>query len=197
MRVKDKMMSKKDMLTLGVLAVGGVAVASSFAGGGDTGALEGKKGRAGGILGSQQGYGAAPTIYNLPAGAPVTFPEGPKFDIGKFLGEPIKTETDIGRGAAGVSSAGKKEVIYGGYKPSGASYVFGGKAFEAQAAKEVVSVGYSPTLGAAFGISPEIASGGTTKKTPVPTKKREITGRTATPGRMGMGKSYATAHGGN
>ena len=103
------MMSKKDMLTLGVLAIGGVAVASSFAGGGDTGALEGKKGRAGGILGSQQGYGAAspsPTIYNIPAQAAVTFPKAPSFDISKFL-----APVPVSRGAAGVSSAGKKEVI--------------------------------------------------------------------------------------
>jgi hypothetical protein len=105
------MMSKKDMLTLGVLAIGGVAVASSFAGGdGDTGALEGKKGRAGGILGSQQGYGVpSPTIYNLPAAAPVTFPKAPIFDISKFL-EPM-VEPTVSRGAAGVSSAGKKEVV--------------------------------------------------------------------------------------
>jgi hypothetical protein len=189
------MMSKKDMLTLGVLAVGGVAVASSFAGGGgDAGALEGKKGRAGGILGSQQGYGAAPTIYNLPAAGAVTFPEAPKIDIGSFLAPTVP----VSRGAAGVSSAGKKEVIYGGYKPSGASFVFGGKAFESQAVKEVVSGGYSPTLSQAFGISPDIASGGSAgKKTAVTTKKREVTGRVATPGRMGYGKSYAAAHGGN
>jgi hypothetical protein len=102
------MMSKKDMLTLGVLAVGGVAVASSFAGGGDTGALEGKKGRAGGILGSQQDYGAAPTIYNLPAAAPVTFPKAPTFDISKFL---APVPVPVSRGAAGVSSAGKKERV--------------------------------------------------------------------------------------
>jgi hypothetical protein len=107
------MLSKKDMLTLGVLAIGGVAVASSFAGGGgDIGALEGKKGRAGGILGSQQGYGAAPTygasptIYNLPAAAPVTFPEAPTFDISKFF-TPI-VEPTVSRGAAGVSAEPKK-----------------------------------------------------------------------------------------
>ena len=149
------MMSKKDMLTLGVLAVGGVAVASSFAGGDGGGVLQPIKGRAGGILGSQQGYGAAPTIYNIPAAAPVTFPEAPTFDISKFL-TPL-VEPTVSRGAAGVSAAPKKQpVIYGGYKPSGASYVFGGAAFEQQAAKEIVSGGYSPTLGAAFGISPEI-----------------------------------------
>ena len=143
------MMSKKDMLTLGVLAIGGVAVASSFAGGDGGGVLQPIKARVGGIVGSQRDYGVAPTIYNLPAAAPVTFPKAPSFDISKFL-EPT---VPVSRGAAGVSSAGKKEVIYGGYKPSGASYVFGGKAFETQAAKEIVSGGYSPTLGAAFGVS--------------------------------------------
>ena len=188
------MMSKKDMLTLGVLAVGGIAVASSFAGGDGGGVLQPTKGRAGGILGSQQDYGAAPTIYNLPAAGAVTFPEAPKFDIGSFLAPTVP----VSRGAAGISSAGKKEVIYGGYKPSGASFVFGGKAFESHAVKEVVSGGYSPTLSHAFGISPDIASGGIVgKKTPAPTKKREVTGRAATPGRMGYGKSYAAAHGGN
>ena len=143
------MMSKKDMLTLGVLAIGGVAVASSFAGGaGDI--LQPKKGRAGGILGSQEDYGAAPVIYNLPAQPSVTFPKTPTFDISKFL-EPMVKPT-VSRGAAGVSAAPKKEpVIYGGYKPSGESYVFGGAAFEQQAAKEIVKHGYSPTLGAAFG----------------------------------------------
>jgi hypothetical protein len=101
-------MSKKDMLTLGVLAVGGVAVASSFAGG-DGGVLEGKKGRAGGILGSQEGYGVpSPTIYNLPAAAPVTFPKAPTFDISKFL---APVPVPVGRGAAGVSSAGKKTAV--------------------------------------------------------------------------------------
>ena len=98
------MMSKKDMLTLGVLAVGGVAVASSFAGGDGGGVLQPIKGRAGGILGSQQGYGA-PTIYNIPAAAPVTFPKAPSFDISKFLAPAVP----VSRGAAGVSTAGKKE----------------------------------------------------------------------------------------
>jgi hypothetical protein len=107
------MMSKKDAITLGMLAIGGIGVASMAAGsgGGDAGALEGVKGRAGGILGAQKGYGAPPTIYNLPAQPSVTFPKAPSFDISSFLGEPIKTETDIGRGAAGVSAAPKKSAV--------------------------------------------------------------------------------------
>jgi hypothetical protein len=104
------MVSKKDMLTLGVLAIGGVAVASSFAGGDGGGdILQPKKGRAGGILGSQEGYGA-PAIYNLPAHADVTFPAAPTFDISKFLAP----QTEVpGRGAAGVSAAPKKYIETG------------------------------------------------------------------------------------
>jgi hypothetical protein len=179
------MMSKKDMLTLGVLAVGGVAVASSFAGGGDTGALEGKKGRAGGILGSQEGYGAAPTIYNLPAAAPVTFPEAPKFDISKFL-TPL-VEPTVSRGAAGVSSAGKKSSV----RP----YLYTGGEVKAGAVS-VAPWAMGRTTPTEIGVTTALKYA-TTKKPPVPTKKREVTGRGATPGRMGYGKSYAKAHGGN
>jgi len=157
------MISKKDALTLGILAVGGVAVASTFAGGDDGGeggavmeGLRGVKGRAGGILGGATPPTTTPTVYQFAAQPAVKFPAAPTFDISSLL---APTEAPITRGAAGVSSAGKKRVVYGGYKPSGKTYVFGGGEFESQAVEEVVSQGYSPTLAAAFGISPEIASG--------------------------------------
>jgi hypothetical protein len=175
------MMSKKDMLTLGVLAVGGVAVASSFAGGGDTGALEGKKGRAGGILGSQEGYGA-PTIYQMPAQAAVTFPEAPKFDIGSFL---APAAAPVSRGATGVSAAPKK------IRP----YLYTGGEVKAGAVS-VAPWAMGRTTPAEIGVTTALKMT-TTKKTAAPTKKKEIKARAATPGRMGMGKSYAAAHGGN
>ena len=99
------MMSKKDALTLGILAIGGVAAASAIAGGGSGGGVapEGKKG---GILGSAGA--AAPTIYNLPAQGAVTFPAAPTYDFSKFLSAPITPETVVSRGTAGVSTAGKQ-----------------------------------------------------------------------------------------
>ena len=100
-------MSKKDALTLGILAIGGVAAASAIAGGGSGGGVapEGKKG---GILGSAGAGGAAPTIYNLPAQGAVTFPAAPTYDFSKFLSAPVTPETVVSRGTAGVSSAGKQ-----------------------------------------------------------------------------------------
>ena len=74
---------------------------------GDSGAAQG--GRAGGILGSQQGYGStdmAPTVYNLPGQPAVTFPDAPTFDMSKIL-----SPAPISRGTAGVSSAGKKRAV--------------------------------------------------------------------------------------
>ena len=180
------MISKKDMLTLGVLAIGGVAVASSFAGGGDTGALEGKKGRAGGILGSQQDYGAAspsPTIYNLPAAGAVTFPEAPTFDISKFFTPSV--EPTVSRGAAGVSAAPKK------IRP----YLYTGGEVKAGAVS-VAPWAMGTTTPSEIGVTTALKYA-VTKKTAVTPKKKEIKARAATPGRMGYGKSYAAAHGGN
>ena len=171
------MMSKKDVLTLGVLAIGGVAVASSFAGGGDTGALESKKG---GILGSQQDY-STPTIYQLPAQAAVTFPEAPKFDIGSFL-DPKEA---VSRGTQGVSSAGKKTSV----RP----YLYTGGEVKAGAVS-IAPWAMGRTTPAEIGVTTALKMA-TTKKAPI-TKKKEITGRAASPGRMGYGKSYAAAHGG-
>lgn len=100
-------MSKKDALTLGLLAIGGVAAASAIAGGGSGGGVapEGKKG---GILGSAGAGGAAPTIYNLPSQGAVAFPAAPTYDFSKFLSAPITPKTVVTRGTAGVSSAGKQ-----------------------------------------------------------------------------------------
>lgn len=102
------MISKKDALTLGVLAIGGIGVASmvSDSGSGGAGSVVPRAGR---ILGSQQEYGAGPTIYNLPAQPAVTFPKAPTFDISKFLSPPV--EPVVSRGAAGVSAAPKKERV--------------------------------------------------------------------------------------
>lgn len=100
------MVSKKEALILGVLAIGGVAVASSIAGGGD-GVVKPQQ-RYGTIMGSQTPQ-TAPTIYNLPAAAAVTFPAAPTFDIGRFLAP----QEEPARGTAGVSAAPKKYVSTG------------------------------------------------------------------------------------
>ena len=111
------MISKKEAVTLGMLAIGGVGAAMVIGGGGGdgdtgpkTGALRGVRGRAGGVLGSQQGYGA-PVVYNLPAASAVTFPKAPTFDINKLLAPVTHTPEVVSRGAAGVSSAGKKRPV--------------------------------------------------------------------------------------
>ena len=159
------MVSKKDKLTIGLLAIGGVGAALMVADSGDSGG-GGIQERFGRILGSAPSNGAAagadaPSItYQIPAQGAVTFPE--PVDYADFLSQFFAPEP-VSRGTQGVSGAGKKRVIYGGYKPSGQTYVFGGKAFEQQAASEVVSQGYSPTLAAAFGIAPEIAAGDSKK----------------------------------
>jgi len=74
------MISKKDAVTLGMLAIGGVGAAMIVGGGGGDGggaAMEGVKGRAGGILGSQEGYGA-PQQYTI-------FPRQPRLRFLKHL----------------------------------------------------------------------------------------------------------------
>ena len=101
--------SKKQALTLGVLAIGGIAAASSMTSGdgGDAGAT--MEGRAGRILGS----GAepeAPFIFKVPAEAAVTFPAQP--DYTRFLNQFLKPKEALSRGTAGVSSAGKKVPVY-------------------------------------------------------------------------------------
>lgn len=99
------MMSKKDVLTLGILSIGGIGVASMIAGssaGGAGGDLAAPTARAGGILGSA---GRSGNVYNIPASGEVVFPETPKFDFSKFF---ITPETPVSRGAAGVSAAPKK-----------------------------------------------------------------------------------------
>lgn len=103
------MVSKKDALMLGALALGGIGLASMVSGGdGGGAAMEGlRQGRAGQILGGQQGYTSpGSTIYNLPAQGAVTFPKVPTFDISSLLGQ-----APISRGAAGISAAPKKKRV--------------------------------------------------------------------------------------
>lgn len=86
------MISKKDAVTLGMLAVGGVGAAMVVGGGGgggdsdlSGGAMEGRRGRAGGILGTSAGAPTAPTVYQFAAQPAVTFPKAPTFDVGKMM----------------------------------------------------------------------------------------------------------------
>jgi hypothetical protein len=177
------MMSKKDALTLGILAVGGVAAASAIAGsgaGGGGAALEGKKG---GILGSQQGYGA-PTVYNFPAQGAVSFPAPP--DYSNILRDFVSPQ-DVSRGTQGVSSAGKKRVV----RP----YIYRGGEVKAGAVS-VAPWAMGTTTPAEMGVTTALHLASKPKTTPI-IKKKEISARSATPGRMGMGKSYAATHGGD
>ena len=108
------MISKKDALTLVVLGIGGVTVASAFAGsdgGGEGGAvmegLRGVKGRAGGILGGATP--PSPTVYQFGAQPAVSFPKAPSFGLSSlFPAEKLVAPAPVERGTAGVSSAGKK-----------------------------------------------------------------------------------------
>lgn len=172
------MLSKKDMLTLGVLAIGGVAVASSFAGGDGGGVLQPIKARVGGIVGSQKDYGVAPTIYNLPAAAPVTFPKAPSFDISTFL-EPT---VPVSRGAAGVSSVGKKAAV----RP----YLYTGGEVKAGAVS-VAPWAMGRTTPSEIGVTTALKYA-TTKKTSIPVKKEPVTTTT----RTSVSRSYGRTTGG-
>lgn len=173
------------MLTLGVLAIGGVAVASSFAGGdgGGNGVLQPKKGRAGQILGGGQQPGA---VYNFPAQGAVSFPAPPTYDMSRFLPSlPTAPVPAIGRGAAGISAAPKKYretgevgLGYEGYvtpkipTPIAPPYIPGVTTFvpykeSAYVPSPVKIVGehmYSPTSGSSYGDT-------TPKKTPTDASK--------------------------
>lgn len=131
----------------------------------------GKEGDAPGFGGG--GLGDAPGLETITTET-ITIPAGasdvggsillPPPEAGRFFDVPDWVRPDPGRGETARPPTKKERVIYGGYKPTGETYVFGGKEFEAQAAEEVSYMGYSPTLAAAFGISPEIAAGDGTKK---------------------------------
>ena len=107
------MISKKDALTLGVLAVAGVAAAGAVAGGDGDGAvmegLRGVKGRAGGILGSATPPSAVPTVFQVPAQAEVTFPT--PVDYSGLLEGFMMPKKEISRGAAGVPAAGRQRPV--------------------------------------------------------------------------------------
>jgi hypothetical protein len=173
------MVSKKDVLTLGMLAVGGIAVASAVADSGNGGA-DSVVPRAGRILGSQQGYGA-PAVYNFPAQGAVSFPTPP--DYSNILRSFVGTE-EVSRGAAGVSSAGKKRAVQ--------PYIYTGGEVKAGAVS-VAPWAMGRTTPAEIGVTTALKMASSSKK--ITPKKKEITGRGVTPGRMGYGKSYAKAHG--
>ena len=108
------MVSKKAALTLGVLAIGGVGVASMIAGGGggfgegsaqDTAQEQSRIG--GNILGTTPKKEVSMTGYTIPREASVHFPKPPEFDFSKFFVKP-----EVSRGSAGVSSAPTKKEKY-------------------------------------------------------------------------------------
>jgi len=193
------MISKKDALTLVVLGVGGVAVASAFADGdsGDGGGavmegLRGVKGRAGGILG---GATPSPTVYQFAAQPAVRFPAAPGFDMSRlFPSEKLAAPAPVERGAAGVSSAGKKI-------SKGAGMALGYTGYVTPTVPTPVSPGYiagvtkfvpykEPTYIPSPVAPPYVAKsggGGTTKKKATPKKKyvrRSKTGYTYKGGKL-------------
>ena len=169
------MVTKKEALILGVLAIGGVAVASSIAGGGD-GVVKPQQ-RYGTIMGSQTPQ-TAPTIYNLPAAAAVTFPEAPTFDIGRFLAP----QEEPARGTAGVSAAPKKFYKPGAYVTP-VPVTVGGKETYVAATTFPAALGIHRALETARSYGG--GGGGGVKKTSAPAKK------TPSPARKKAERSYA------
>ena len=180
------MVSKKEALILGVLAIGGVAVASSIAGSGDD--VVKPQQRFGTIVGSQMPQ--APTTYTFPAAAAVTFPEAPTFDIGRFLAP----QEEPARGTAGVSAAPKKYVSTG-------TVALGYEGYVTPVVPTPVSPGYIPGVTTfvpytepAYIPSPiklpgvSYGGGGSTKKTPTPARAKA---------ERSYAKSYAIAYGNN
>lgn len=173
------MISKK-VVTLGMLAIGGIGAAMLVSGGGsggDTGALQGRAGRAGGILGSQKGYGAPGTVFNIPAAAAVTFPKAPTFDIGGFLEpskkDPVKEYYRTFKGHVAPREWEVRKMLTRIGKPSPATgvqpYVYTGGKIELGAAtqspyqikKDVQITTYMPAarLPAAIGVSTALKMG--------------------------------------
>ena len=103
------MISKKDALTLGILAVGGIAAASAVAGSGDTGKGGLTQRKAGGILGTYGGEAQSGGFegIKLPQEPTVIFSGGKDYSglLESFIGA---EEAPVSRGVQGVSSAGKK-----------------------------------------------------------------------------------------
>ena len=180
------MVSKKEALILGVLAIGGVAVASSIAGSGDD--VVKPQQRFGTIVGSQMPQ-TAPTIYNITSPPPV-FPAPATFDIGRFLAP----QEEPARGTAGVSAAPKKYVSTG-------TVALGYEGYVTPVVPTPVSPGYIPGVTTfvpytepAYIPSPiklpgvSYGGGGSTKKTPTPARAKA---------ERSYAKSYAIAYGNN
>ena len=165
------MMSKKDALTLVVLGVGGVTVASAFAGGEDGGeggaimeGLRGVKGRMGGIPGGAPPP-PSPTVYQFAAQPAVRFPAAPSFDMSSlFPSEKLAAPAPAARGAAGISGVGKK-------RPSTVTpYIYTGGEIKTGAVS-VAPWAVSRTTPTEMGVTTALrvargGSGGTSKKKP-------------------------------
>ena len=184
------MISKKEAVTLGLLAIGGVGAAMVVTGVGtqatpDIGPMAGftPQPRAGGILGVSPPVTETKKMFQVPAQATVTFPKAPTFDITWFLAPQVE---DIGRGAAGVSAAPKKMRPYiytgGEIKPGAVSV-----APWAMGRTTPAEIGVTTALRRGVGGSPEPAPSVSTKK------KKEPVSRRATPGRMGYSKAAKKA----
>lgn len=113
------MVSKKEGLILAAVVIGGLGLASMVSEGdaGGAGGLTPPSPRAGGILGSGDPTGGesfSPSIYQIPGESFTGFPEQKDYSdfIRQFLQTPPGVPDTPDRGAAGVSSAGKKTPIY-------------------------------------------------------------------------------------
>ena len=165
------MESKKEAVMLGMLAIGGIGAAMVIANGDAMTPAP----RAGGVLGVAPG-----TVYNIPAAAGVTFPKAPTFDIKSFLSPKMPPDILPSRGTAGVSAAPKKVRPYiytGGEVKTGAVSV----APWAMGRTTPAEMGVTTALGLA------------TKSKSTTTKKKEVSARKATPGRMGYSKAARAA----
>lgn len=182
------MISKKEAVTLGLLAIGGVGAAMVVTGAGtqatpDIGAMAGftPQGRAGGILGSAAPVTETKKMFQVPAQATVTFPKAPTFDITRFLAPQVE---DIGRGAAGVSAAPKPKKM----RP----YIYTGGEIK-PGAVSVAPWAMGRTTPTEIGVTTALSLA-SKPKTKTTTKKKDVpTSRKATPGRMGYSKAAKKA----
>ena len=168
------MVSKKEALMLGLIAIGGLGAASMLAGNGDDG------GKGGGILGTYPGYSPQGEAgFGAPAETFAGFPPPPTYDFSKFFAP----QEDVGRGEAGVSAAPKKT--------RATKYLYTGGEVKTGAVS-VAPWAMGRTTPSEIGVTTALKYAQQPKKVATTTKKKP-TSRKATPGRMGYSKAARSA----